>query len=461
MPRKGGAGPASLVVTPLTRRAFISCAVPAMASVGVLAACGQAGGTPAKPSAFKERVTLHYQSYKNPEELAVFLQSVGGWAQKVGNVEVKTDVVPQGEYIDKLLVRITGGDPPDMMEVNDRMSSDFIMRGTLLDMTTLIRRDAKEVDLDDIFPGFRDVMLYKGKRYGIPDYCGPTVMYVNKTLFQQAAQPLPDETWDWNKFLEVGKIITKDTDGDRVPNQFMTTNSLGASPSWTPMVWWSFGGDILKGPGPHHPSETEWLIDRPADVARANAQAVEYWGSLIYRHNIIPQPGQRASVRDGQIATEIAGRWLVPPYKTWDWVQQGQMGMALPPKGPKGRRVRNSTLNATIPHNAKKPDAAWELVKFHTGKEGMTVAVEGQRTNSTRKSVMEAFRKSLLPWEDFEVYRKSMELFTQPMPMPYNWTLSERTFSEEVNAAYRGDKSPAQALKELQARLEDLMKRGL
>jgi ABC-type glycerol-3-phosphate transport system substrate-binding protein len=74
---------------------------------------------------------------------------------------------------------------------------------------------------------------------------------------------------------------------------------------------------------------------------------------------------------------------------------------------------------------------------------------------------MEAFRKSLLPWEVFDVYAKATEHFTQPMPMPYNWTLSERTFSEELNAAYRGDKSPAQALKDLQAKLEDLMKRGL
>jgi multiple sugar transport system substrate-binding protein len=432
------------------------------ALLGTGAACAPGGGGPAgRPNAFRERTTLSYQSYKNPEELAVFLQAVEGWAQRVGNVEVKTDVVPQGEYIEKLLVRIAGGDPPDVMEVNDRMSSDFIVRGTLLDLTSLIRRDAKEVDLDDFFPGYRDVMLHKGKRYGLPDYCGPTVMYVNRLLFQQAAQPVPDESWTWDTFLEVGRIIAKDTDGDKVPNQFMTTNSLGTSKSWTPMLWWSFGGDIQKGVGPHHPAEVEWRIDRPPEVALANARAVQYWGELLYKHNIIPQSGQAGSVKEGTIATEIAGRWLVPPYKTWDWVQQGHMAMTLPPKGPQGRRVRNSTLNATIPHNAKRPDAAWELVKFHTGKEGLTVAVEGQRTNAPRKSVVEAFRKSLLPWESFEVYMKAQEAFTQPMPMHYNWTLSEQIFAEELNTAYRGEKAPAQALKDLQAKLDELMKRGL
>lgn len=436
----------------------------ALAGLGVLSACGQAGGSPgaARPALFKERTVLRYQSYKNPEELAVFQQGVQRWVERVGNVEVQTDIVPQGEYIEKLLVRISGGDPPDMMEVNDRMSSDFIMRGTLLELTDRIKRDGKEVDLDDVFPAYRDVLLYKGKRYGIPDYCGPTVMYVNKLFFQQAGQPLPDDSWDWDKFLEVGRILTKDTNGDKVPDQFMTTNSLGASPSWTPLLWWSFGGDMIKGPGPHHPNETEWLLDHPAETARANAAAVEYWGSLISRHNVIPQTGQRGDFqRTANVATEIAGRWLVPIYRTLDFVQQGYLTMVLPPKGPKGRKVRNSTLNATIPINAKRPDEAWELVKFHTGTEGMSVAVEGQRTNSTRKSVMEAFKKSLLPWESYDVYAKANELFTQPMPMTYNWTVAERTLGEGLNAAYRGEKSAGQALKELQAQLDDLMKRGL
>jgi ABC-type glycerol-3-phosphate transport system substrate-binding protein len=342
------------------------------------------------------------------------------------------------------------------------MSSDFIVRGTLLDLTDRIKRDAREVDLEDVFPAYRDVLLYKGKRYGLPDYCGPTVMYVNKLFFQQAGQPLPDETWDWGKFLEVGRIVTKDTNGDRVPDQFLTTNALGGSPSWTPLLWWSFGGDMIKGPGPHHPSETEWLLDHPAETARANAAAVEYWGSLIYKHNVIPQPGQPGDFqRTASVATEIAGRWLVPVYKTLDFVQQGHLTMTLPPKGPKGRRVRNSTLNATLPVNAKQPDEAWELVKFHTGTEGMSVAVDGQRTNSTRKSVMEAFKKSLLPWESYDVYAKANELFTQPMPMTYNWTLAEKTIADGLNAAYKGEKSAAQALKELQQQLDDLMKRGL
>jgi multiple sugar transport system substrate-binding protein len=147
----------------LTRRRLSGGALGgALGLAGVLAACAPAGPAPgaAGPALFKERTVLRYQSYKNPEELAVFQQGVQRWAERVGNVEVQTDIVPQGEYIEKLLVRISGGDPPDMMEVNDRMSSDFIMRGTLLDVTDRIKRDAREIDLEDIFPAYRDVRRY-------------------------------------------------------------------------------------------------------------------------------------------------------------------------------------------------------------------------------------------------------------------------------------------------------------
>jgi len=145
-----------------TRRTIVRGAA-ALAGMGILAACGQAagGGSAGAKGLFKEHTVLRYQSYKNPEELTVFQQGVQRWAERVGNVEVQTDIVPQSEYIEKLLVRIAGGDPPDMMEVNDRMSSDFIMRSTLLDLTDRIKRDGKEIDLDDVFPAYRDVLLYK------------------------------------------------------------------------------------------------------------------------------------------------------------------------------------------------------------------------------------------------------------------------------------------------------------
>jgi multiple sugar transport system substrate-binding protein len=443
---------------PLTRRTLMQMTSGTAALAAACARVGAPGPGEKREGIFKEKTVLLYQSYKNPEELAVFLQAVDRWVERTPNVEVRTDVVPQGEYIEKLLVRIAAGDPPDVMEVNDRMASDFIFRDTLTDLTPFIKKDNKEVDIDDFYPAYRQAMFARGKQWGIPDYCGPVVMYCNKALFDKAGIPYPDETWDWDRFLQAGRAITRDTDGDGRLDQFMTTNSLGASKSWTPYVWWSFGGDILEGAGPHHPNETKWLIDQPA-----NAQAVQYWGDLIYKFNIIPYGEQTRGIsfQNGRIATEIAGRWLVPPYKTQPWIQEGGVIMALPPKGIRPRRSRNSTLSATIPANARKPEAAWELVKFHTGKEGLTVALEGQRTMSPRKSLVEVFRKTLLPWESFEVYMKAQEYFTQAMPMNAHWEESERIFAEELNNAYQGKKPPAQALKDLQQRLTDLMKRGL
>ena len=386
---------------------------------------------------------LRYQSYKNPEELAVFQQGVQRWVERVGNVEVQTDIVPQGEYIEKLLVRISGGDPPDMMEVNDRMSSDFIMRSTLLELTDRIKRDGKEVDLEDLFPAYRDVLLYKGKRYGIPDYCGPTVMYVNKLPFQQAGQPLPDETWDWEQIPGGGADSHQGHHRGQGARPVPDHQRPGGQPVLDAPAVVELRRGHDQGAGAP-PPRRDGVAARPPG---GDGPGQRGGGGVLGLADLPPQRDPPAGAagrlpahghRGHRDRRALAGAGV----QDAGLRAAGPPDHGPPPKGPKGRRVRNSTLNATIPVNAKQPDEAWELVKFHTGPEGMAVAVEGQRTNSTRKSVMEAFKKSLLPWESYDVYAKANELYTQPMPMTYNWTLAERMVGEGLAPAYRGEKSP-------------------
>ena len=41
-------------------------------------------------------------------------------------------------------------------------------------------------------------------------------LYYNKAMFDAAGIPYPDDTWDWDKLIEVGKQLTvKDGDGQR------------------------------------------------------------------------------------------------------------------------------------------------------------------------------------------------------------------------------------------------------
>src|SRR5262249_25039593 len=75
-----------------SRRSVLGAASPA-AGAALLGACGQAAGpsgSVGKQGLFRTKTVLRYQSYKNPEELAVFQQGVQRWAERIGNVEVQT-----------------------------------------------------------------------------------------------------------------------------------------------------------------------------------------------------------------------------------------------------------------------------------------------------------------------------------------------------------------------------------
>ena len=42
----------------------------------------------------------------------------------------------------------------------------------------------------------------------------PELMFVNKTILNEAGYDVPDEDWTWEDFYEIVKGVTGDTDGD-------------------------------------------------------------------------------------------------------------------------------------------------------------------------------------------------------------------------------------------------------
>ena len=70
-------------------------------------------------------------------------------------------------------------------------------------------------------------------------------LYYNKDMFDAAGIPYPDDTWDWAKLVEVGKQLTKDTDGDGTTDQWgFYTETTDMENYWSSLVWQN-GGDIL------------------------------------------------------------------------------------------------------------------------------------------------------------------------------------------------------------------------
>jgi len=178
-------------------------------------------------------------------------------------------------------------------------------------------------------------------------------LFYNKKMFDDAGIAYPDDTWDWDKLVEVAHKLTKDTNGDGKPDQWgVYTETTDMENAWSSLVWQA-GGDILA------PDGTKTALD--TDQA---AQGLQFLQDLIWKEKVLPDPALFAETGDpfesGKAAMEINGSWLVPT----DEAAGLEFGIAPLPKGPAAQATSVNPTGAVIYKGTKSPDAAWALVKY-------------------------------------------------------------------------------------------------
>ncbi len=80
------------------------------------------------------------------------------------------------------------------------------------------------------------------------------------------------------------------------------------------------------------------------------------------------------------------------------------------------------------------------------------------RTQAVRKSLEEAFEKTLQPWENAKVYQESARLYADPVPSPVQWYEHETLVRQHVRSVVEGKQTPDTALRLLQEDIERTIK---
>src|SRR6185503_10164437 len=122
-------------------------------------------------------------------------------------------------------------------------------------------------------------------------------LYYNKALFDAASIPYPDETWDWDKLVEVAKQLTLDADGNGQPEQWgFYTETTDMENYWSELVWQN-GGEIISD------DRTQTLLGSDEAVG-----GLQFAQDLMYTHKVFPTPDITAQLGDafeqGQAAME-------------------------------------------------------------------------------------------------------------------------------------------------------------
>lgn len=275
------------------------------------------------------------------------------------NIEVINDA---GADSQRLLTQLAGDVPPDVMALYDPQSVRlFAKNDVLLDLKPYV--DKYKLPVDRLYPALKPYVYYQDKIVGIPENCGPFVVFYNKKLFREAGVPYPKPNWTWDECLAAAKKLTKYklTNGQNVATQkgFYIDNS-----SWWFFIW-MYGGHLFSPDGKHCLMNSEEV-----------KKGIQFWADLRLKHHVMPTTSEAQSMaptgawgtdallfREAKIAMMVSGRWMCIQYreqKDLDW------DVVSVPHGPHRFTLLASKCYA-IPKSCKNKDAAITFVKSLIG----------------------------------------------------------------------------------------------
>jgi multiple sugar transport system substrate-binding protein len=328
----------------------------APASQAAVSPGGSAGGSSAaspSPVAYSgPPVTIEYSIWGDPQEITSQKKIVDAFHKVEPNITVKVTVSDWDAYWDKLQTGLAGGAAPDVFAMDGPLFPDYQSRDVLLDLKPYVEKEGYDLtQLAD--QGVKDFTTADGGQFGLPRDLNVIALYYNKKMFDAAKLPYPDETWDWNKLVEVSKQLTKDTNGDGKTDQWgFYTETTDMENYWLSLVWQN-GGDVLSADG------TTTAINTPEA-----AGGIQFLQDLIWKHKVMPDPAITAETGDAfeqaKAALEANGSWLVPTHTAANL----DFGIAPLPKGPVAQATSVNPTGAVVFKGTKAPDAAWAFVKY-------------------------------------------------------------------------------------------------
>ena len=268
-------------------------------------------------------------------------------------------VVKEGDPGNEFYQAVASGTAPDLVNCSFTMMDSYITSGILEPFN---QYTDEWYEWGNFTKEYVDMFTKDGKVYGVPNQVAPMLFGYNKALFEEAGIKEPPKTWD--EAVEVAKKIN---DPD---NQVAGYATLAAE--WTEWFFqyyvWQAGGDLTKE---NEDGTAELTFTDPAVI-----KAAEYYQKL--KSEGVLQSDLTLKFSD--LVTNFGlGKIGMMPF-AGDWVSEAitkgidpdDIGLCLPPAGPSGKQTTAIGGDCWV-INAKadqaKKDAAWEYIKYYTGKD--------------------------------------------------------------------------------------------
>ena len=274
-----------------TRRQSMCAAGTAAAGAWWLAACGAAETPAGKP--ITEPITITYgNDWSNANKSPIMKAALEAFARRYPLITVKwNDLKSDTVNLNaKLTAQFASGTPDDVLLLPGQNVPYHRDQGNFVDLAPYLK--SAKIDLKSYT--YIDPATSVGtKLHFLPFSVGTTVWYVNKTLFQRAGVPLPNESWTWNDAADAARRISKPDE-----NIYGFGPALGSSVTELLPLIYSNGG--------HHISADfkQTQLTQPAAL-----EAIVWVADRITRDLSWVPPDKRdlTGFNNGNVAMEING----------------------------------------------------------------------------------------------------------------------------------------------------------
>lgn len=284
--------------------------------------------------------------------------------------------IPKGDYPEWLSERMLMGKTPDVMMVLDSEFSRLVELGMLEDLAPWM-----EMDQDFDPEAYYETALMSGHimggQYALPMETVPYLMFVNKTLLNQENIPIPEEDYTFADLYDICRKVTKDTDGDGIPDQFGIYKY-----SWLDAAW-ANGAVMFSDDGRTCNFTSTQLLYAIRFVKSLDA--------LNQNQRVTQETFDSGKVAFMPLSFAEYRTYKSYPYKIkkytsfqWDCISM--------PKGPYGDNVSLvDSLNVGISSRSRHKELAWEFLKLLTSDEEIQMKIfEYTPAASVLRSVTES-----------------------------------------------------------------------
>lgn len=318
------------------------------------------------PQSSHSPVTIKLSGWAgNPLEQKLLKHLLQEFEIKHPQIKVRYEVISE-QYMDVITTRLIGEAAPDVFYLESLEAPFFMAQNVLEPLNSYI---TPEFELDDFEQGLLDNFKYQNYIYGIPKDYSTLALFYNKKAFANAGLTSPPKTWDELRTYSqqlAGKV-----------NKY----GFGITPKLSHQAYKipAFGGKVVDENGyatfanPEGLPGLQLVIDQ-YQKDRTSAQATD-----VGTNSSTEMFGQ------SQVAMVIDGNWAIPFLQTT--FPQLEFGTAEVPTINDKKGTMVFTVGYVMNQQSEHKAAAWELIAFLTGKEGMAKWTGTGFALPTRKSV--------------------------------------------------------------------------